>query len=70
MQNEMPLLDKSPEMLLQRIPADACSLAHFTDAHAPMLARIVENLHGQLRQIGKDDLFPLDLRGKTLHLLL
>ena len=42
MQNEMPLLDKRSEMLLQRIAIGLCGLDHFPDADAanpPCLAR-------------------------------
>lgn len=51
MQDEMAFFDKRPKMLFQRIAIDASDLDHFPNADAPMLARIVEDLHGQFRQI-------------------
>lgn len=50
-QDKMALFDKRPKMLLQRVAIDAGDLDHFPDADAAMLARIVEDLHRQFRQI-------------------
>jgi hypothetical protein len=44
-------------VLLERVPAGARNPDHPADRHAPMLTRVIDDLHGQLRQGGNKDAY-------------
>ena len=68
--HKVAFFDQRPEMLFQRIAAGAGDLDHVADADATVLSRLIENLNGQFRQIGKNQLLALDFLGEPLRLLL
>lgn len=66
MTDEIAALHKLAELRLQCIAAHGFVQAqHVAGADPAVLAREVENAHGQFRQLRKNDLLALNLRGET-----
>lgn len=58
---QMSARDQLPEVRLERVAADAGEPDHLADADAAMLACVVEDPYGQIRQIRQHQLFAFEL---------
>ena len=59
-----------PEVNLGRIPVGSSQVDYLTHCHSSVLAGKFKNLKRKGRQLGKHEVFPLDLFLETPHLLL
>jgi len=66
---QVTFVDKSAELLFQGVAAGPGQFDHLARADPAMLARVLENAHGQFRQADKNGLFAFNFRGQPLRLL-
>jgi hypothetical protein len=70
MMGKVPLFHETAKMVFQSVAAGTGDVNHIPDGDAAMLARMIENLNGQLGQRGDHQFFPLHLGGQAALLLL